>query len=110
MAMAAPAVRSLWSRIGSIPTEHVSGLPLFESSDVEIRFFLIFWNFFQPFAFGVVLSGIKTSFSDLLVQKVVEQVRRSFLTFFSSAAWSHWSDFVIFVSTRVPNCYIERKN
>jgi len=46
--MAAPAVRSLWSRIGSIPTEH-------------------------PFAFGVVLSGFKTSFSDLLVQKVVEQ-------------------------------------
>eukprot|EP00980_Cylindrotheca_fusiformis_P000417 scaffold101_cov123-Cylindrotheca_fusiformis.AAC.20 len=26
-----------------------------------------------PFAFGVVLSGFKTSFSDLLVQKVVEQ-------------------------------------
>lgn len=39
---------SLWSRLKSVPSEH-------------------------PFAFGVVVSGVKTSFSDLLVQKVVER-------------------------------------
>jgi len=37
-----------WSRLASIPTKH-------------------------PLAFGVVISTFKTSFSDLLVQKVVEQ-------------------------------------
>lgn len=44
-AVARPAV---WSQIKSVPAKY-------------------------PFAFGVVLSGIKTSFSDLLVQKVVER-------------------------------------
>ena len=38
----------LWSRLKLVPSEH-------------------------PFAFGVIISGIKTSFSDLLVQKVVER-------------------------------------
>lgn len=42
------ASRTLWSRLKLIPVTY-------------------------PFAFGVVLSGCKTSFSDLLVQKVVEQ-------------------------------------
>ena len=42
------ASRTLWTRVKSIPMAY-------------------------PFAFGVVLSGFKTSFSDLLVQKVVEQ-------------------------------------
>jgi hypothetical protein len=42
------ASRSVWSRVSSVPARY-------------------------PFAFGVVLSGTKTSFSDLLVQKVVEQ-------------------------------------
>jgi len=46
--MSAVAHASLWSRLRSIPVEY-------------------------PFAFGVVFSGFKTSFSDLLVQKVVEQ-------------------------------------
>eukprot|EP00527_Entomoneis_sp_CCMP2396_P003509 CAMPEP_0198151686 /NCGR_PEP_ID=MMETSP1443-20131203/56617_1 /TAXON_ID=186043 /ORGANISM="Entomoneis sp., Strain CCMP2396" /LENGTH=435 /DNA_ID=CAMNT_0043817441 /DNA_START=119 /DNA_END=1422 /DNA_ORIENTATION=- len=45
----APVVaRTLFSRIKTIPMEY-------------------------PFAFGVVFSGFKTSFSDLMVQKVVEQ-------------------------------------
>eukprot|EP00934_Nitzschia_sp_Nitz4_P004756 Nitzschia sp. Nitz4//scaffold39_size137210//65978//67336//NITZ4_003203-RA/size137210-processed-gene-0.90-mRNA-1//1//CDS//3329550395//4746//frame0 len=39
---------SLWSKVSSIPATY-------------------------PFAFGVILSGCKTSFSDLLVQKVVER-------------------------------------
>jgi len=39
---------TLWSRLKSVPSEH-------------------------PFMFGVVISGVKTSFSDLLVQKVVER-------------------------------------
>ena len=39
---------SVWSRLKSVPSEH-------------------------PFAFGVFVSGVKTSFSDLLVQKVVER-------------------------------------
>jgi hypothetical protein len=39
---------SLWSRVKSVPSEH-------------------------PFAFGVLISGFKTSLSDLLVQKVVER-------------------------------------
>lgn len=39
---------SMWSRLKSVPSEH-------------------------PFAFGVFVSGVKTSFSDLLVQKVVER-------------------------------------
>jgi len=39
---------SVWSKIKSIPVEY-------------------------PLAFGVVFSGFKTSFSDLLVQKVVER-------------------------------------
>ncbi|CAB9500654.1 Mpv17 / PMP22 family [Seminavis robusta] len=38
----------LWARLKSVPSEH-------------------------PFAFGVVISGIKTSCSDLLVQKVIER-------------------------------------
>ena len=42
------AAKSLYSRVASIPVEH-------------------------PLAFGVVFSGIKTSFSDFLVQKVVER-------------------------------------
>lgn len=42
------ASRTLWNRLKSVPAAY-------------------------PFAFGVLLSGIKTSFSDLLVQKVVEQ-------------------------------------
>jgi predicted amino acid-binding ACT domain protein len=42
------ASRSTWSRIKSVPVQY-------------------------PFAFGFVVSGFKTSFSDLLVQKVVEQ-------------------------------------
>ncbi len=42
------ASKTLWSRVRSLPAAY-------------------------PFAFGVVLSGFKTSFSDLLVQKVVEQ-------------------------------------
>ena len=48
--MASMLVRqpSIWSRAKSIPVKY-------------------------PMAFGVVLSGFKTSFSDLLVQKVVEQ-------------------------------------
>ena len=45
--MASPT-RSLVTRMRSIPMEY-------------------------PFAFGVVFSGFKTSFSDLMVQKVVEQ-------------------------------------
>jgi hypothetical protein len=39
---------SLWSKAKTIPVKY-------------------------PFAFGVILSGFKTSFSDLLVQKVVER-------------------------------------
>jgi predicted amino acid-binding ACT domain protein len=48
MSLAAPAVRSVWSRLRSVPAQY-------------------------PLAFGVVLSGFKTSFSDLLVQKVIER-------------------------------------
>jgi predicted amino acid-binding ACT domain protein len=44
----ASAARSVWSRAKAIPIEH-------------------------PFAFGFFISGFKTSFSDLLVQKVVER-------------------------------------
>lgn len=43
-----PAARTAWNRVTSIPATY-------------------------PFAFGVVFSGLKTSFSDLLVQKVVER-------------------------------------
>ena len=39
---------SLWCRLKSFPNDH-------------------------PFVFGVVVSGVKTSFSDLLVQKVIER-------------------------------------
>jgi hypothetical protein len=46
--VAAPAAKSAWSRLGSVPARY-------------------------PFYFGVFFSGFKTSFSDLLVQKVVEQ-------------------------------------
>jgi predicted amino acid-binding ACT domain protein len=42
------AANSLWNRAKGIPLQY-------------------------PFAFGVILSGFKTSFSDLLVQKVVER-------------------------------------
>jgi hypothetical protein len=45
------ATRSLWSRVNSLPAAH-------------------------PFLFGVVFAGIKTSLSDLLVQKVVERKER----------------------------------
>lgn len=48
MMSSAVARANLWSRLKSVPSEH-------------------------PFAFGVVVSGVKTSFSDLLVQKVVER-------------------------------------
>jgi hypothetical protein len=49
MASAAGATgRTAWSRLKSIPKTY-------------------------PLAFGVIFSGCKTSFSDLLVQKVVEQ-------------------------------------
>jgi predicted amino acid-binding ACT domain protein len=44
----AAALRTAWSRVISIPVQH-------------------------PFAFGVGLSCVKTSFSDLLVQKIVER-------------------------------------
>jgi hypothetical protein len=44
----AAASKTLWGKIKSVPIQH-------------------------PFAFGFFLSGFKTSFSDLLVQKVVEQ-------------------------------------
>lgn len=48
MASSIIARPSLWSKAKTIPVQY-------------------------PFAFGVILSGFKTSFSDLLVQKVVEQ-------------------------------------
>ena len=48
---AATAKRTIWARTKSIPVEY-------------------------PFAFGFVLSGFKTSFSDLLVQTVVEQKQK----------------------------------
>jgi hypothetical protein len=41
-----PQAMSAWSKLKAWPGEH-------------------------PFAFGVVVSGVKTSFSDLLVQKVI---------------------------------------
>lgn len=43
-----PQAMSVWSKAKAWPSEH-------------------------PFAFGVIVSGFKTSFSDLLVQKVVER-------------------------------------
>jgi hypothetical protein len=46
--VATTTTRTLWSKIKSSPKTH-------------------------PFAFGIVISCLKTSFSDLLVQKVVEQ-------------------------------------
>jgi len=46
--VAATAKRSVWSKVTSVPAKY-------------------------PFAFGVIFSGFKTSFSDLLVQKVVER-------------------------------------
>jgi hypothetical protein len=42
------ASRTLWTKVSSVPAKY-------------------------PFAFGVAFSGFKTSFSDLLVQKVIEQ-------------------------------------
>ena len=41
-----PQAQSVWAKAKAWPGEH-------------------------PFAFGVIVSGVKTSFSDLLVQKVV---------------------------------------
>jgi hypothetical protein len=41
-------IKTAWSRLQTIPATY-------------------------PLAFGIVFSGVKTSFSDLLVQKVVEQ-------------------------------------
>ena len=46
--VAGATAKTTWSRLKSIPATY-------------------------PLAFGVVFSGLKTSFSDLLVQKVVEQ-------------------------------------
>ena len=48
MASTIVARASTWNRIKSIPATY-------------------------PLGFGIVFSGLKTSFSDLLVQKVVEQ-------------------------------------
>ena len=45
---AGKGAQTLWSRIKTVPKAY-------------------------PFAFGLVISGFKTSFSDLLVQKVIEQ-------------------------------------
>ena len=77
--MASPT-RSLVTRMRSIPMEY-------------------------PFAFGVVFSGFKTSFSDLMVQKVVEQ--REQIDWKRNAAFAAFG-FIYLVSIQ-PNKQKEKK-